>query len=91
MSVLVAWCGIALALITIGYFLFARRHPQDASGRPAGDTPTSQQFFGDTNDRPGGPGAEADGVAGRGSVAPGPSAEAGGASERAWEAPDNDS
>jgi hypothetical protein len=83
MSIVVAILGVLLALGTVAYFLFDQRHPQNAVSRSSDqDSSPSRQFFGDKSDRPGGPGAEADGVVGRGDVAPGPSAEAGGSSER---------
>jgi hypothetical protein len=88
MSMLVAVIGVVLALATVGYFVFGRQHPQDAAGRGMNDVAGSEQFFGQTNDRPGGPGSESDGVVGPGVIAPGPSAEAGGVSEPSWGNPE---
>jgi hypothetical protein len=78
MATVVVIAAIVVTLATVAYFVFAQ-HPQEASG-PAGDRkrPASAEFFGDRNDRPGGPGSEADGVAERGQIVPGPSFEAGG-------------
>ena len=74
--------GIAIAIIAavavvalIVWFATARKHPENAANHEQPDRHGSAAFHGDVNDRPAGPGAEADGVAGRGQPAPGPSAE----------------
>ncbi|MCU1362121.1 MAG: hypothetical protein JWN99_3410 [Ilumatobacteraceae bacterium] len=91
MSIFVAVLGVLLALGTVGYFLFGTRHPQNASSHSADkDVSPSRQFYGDKNDRPGGPGSEADGVVDPGVIAPGPSADAGG-TEPAWGRPPKES
>jgi hypothetical protein len=93
MSMFIAVLGVVLAVGTVAYFIFGKRHPQNASGTPGHDgetTSASRQFFGDKNDRPGGPGSEAEGVVGPGMLAPGPSAEAGGANDPAWVRPQDD-
>jgi hypothetical protein len=85
MSIFVAVVGAVLALGAVGYFVFVKRHPQNAAGDPTVEVRSaSEQFFGERNDRPGGPGSEADGVVGPGRIAPGASAEAGGDSEPSW-------
>jgi hypothetical protein len=62
----------------LGWFVMNRKHPEAASGHrdPQREESSTDRHHSDVNDRPAGPGAEADGVAGRGQVAPGPSAEA---------------
>jgi hypothetical protein len=73
---------IVVALIstaaTVLWFWFGRRNPETAAGHSEPDRTGSGLFFGDSDDRPAGPGAEADGVAGPGQPMPGPSAESGG-------------
>jgi uncharacterized membrane protein YqiK len=74
--------GIAVAVIAViavvglvVWFAAARKHPENAALHDTGERHGSAEFHGDVNDRPAGPGAEADGVAGDGQPAPGPSAE----------------
>lgn len=74
MSVVVIVVGIVLVVAVVAWFVASRRHPEDAAGHSAGPREGSDRFFSDTNDRPAGPGAEADGVAGPGEPMPGPSA-----------------
>jgi len=59
------------------WFVIPRQHPENAAGHRKPERKASAKFFGDMNDRPAGPGAEADGVAAPGQPAPGPSAGAG--------------
>jgi hypothetical protein len=68
--------GIAAVVVLVGWFFLHRNDPEDAAGHPEPDRTGSAQYFGDVDDRPGGPGAEADGVAGPGEPVSGPSAEA---------------
>lgn len=75
MTTIVIVLGVALLFATVGYFGFARKHPEDAAGHDTADPSSSTEYFGNPHDRPAGPGAEADGVAGDGQIAPGPSAE----------------
>jgi hypothetical protein len=76
--------GLVIAVAVVGtaftvlWFWFGRRHPEQAAGHPEPDRTGAARYFGDTDDRPAGPGAEADGVAGPGQPMPGPSAESGG-------------
>jgi hypothetical protein len=65
---------IAIALV-VGWFLLRRNEPEDAASHEEPDRTGSALYHGDVNDRPAGPGAEADGVAGPGEPVPGPSAE----------------
>ncbi len=74
MGVTVAVIAIVLTLAVLVYFVVNRQHPEAAAGNDASDPSSSTMRFGNADDRPGDPGAEADGVAGRGQPAPGPSA-----------------
>jgi hypothetical protein len=76
MRTLAVILGIALALAAVGYFAFARKHPESAAGHDTADPSSSTDFFGNSDDRPAGPGAEAESVLGDGQIAPGPSADA---------------
>jgi hypothetical protein len=67
--------GIVLVVAFIAWVMLRRNDPERAAGHPRADRTGSAQFHGDPDDRPAGPGAEADGVAGPGEPAPGPSAE----------------
>jgi hypothetical protein len=69
--------SVVVTASVVLWFIFARQHPENAAGDRDPVRNSSAEFFGDTNDRPAGPGAEADGVAAPGQPAPGPSAEAG--------------
>jgi hypothetical protein len=73
--VLVIVLAVAAVVGVVAWFVFNRKHPENAAGHPAPAREGSALYYGDTNDRPGSPGAEADGVADRGSPVPGPSAE----------------
>ncbi len=77
MTVVFIIAAIVLTVAVVAWFLLNRQHPETAAGHPEPPRTGSAQFFGDTDDRPGGPGSESDGVAGDGQPAPGPSAEAG--------------
>jgi hypothetical protein len=83
MATVVVIVGLVLVLGTLGWFVLARKHPENAAGlKPAshetdGHASASREFFGEVNDRPGSPGAEAQGVADRGQIVPGPSADTG--------------
>ncbi len=68
--------GIVAVAAVVGWFLFRRNEPEDAASHGTADRTGSALYDGDVNDRPAGPGAEADGVAGPGEPVPGPSAEA---------------
>jgi hypothetical protein len=68
--------GVAAVIAVIGWFLLGRKDPEDAATHAEPDRAGSAQYHGDVDDRPAGPGAEADGVAGPGEPVPGPSAEA---------------
>jgi hypothetical protein len=75
MRLTVAIILAAITAATIIAFVATRRHPEMAATHPGeDDVDESTAFFGRSFDRPGGPGAESDGVADRGSPAPGPSA-----------------
>jgi hypothetical protein len=74
-SVIVVVAGIIAVVAVIAWFLFRRNDPEDAASHGTPDRTGSALYHGDVNDRPGGPGAEADGVAGPGEPVPGPSAE----------------
>lgn len=74
MGLVVAIVAVVLVAALIIWFVATRQHPERAATHtdlPAGE---STSLFGRTDDRPGGPGLEADGVAGAGQPAPGPSA-----------------
>jgi hypothetical protein len=75
-GVIVVVLGIIAVLAVVGWFLFRRNEPENAASHGSPDRTGSALYYGDVNDRPGGPGAEADGVAGPGEPVPGPSAEA---------------
>ena len=75
-STIVVVLGIVAVAALIGWFLFRRNEPEDAASHGTPDRIGSDLYCGDVNDRPGSPGAEADGVAGPGEPVPGPSAEA---------------
>jgi hypothetical protein len=74
-NVIVVVVGV-VAVAAFLVWLVARRNDPEraASGREPART-GSALHHGDVDDRPAGPGAEADGVAGPGEPAPGPSAE----------------
>ncbi|MBI5090474.1 MAG: hypothetical protein HZB15_16890 [Actinobacteria bacterium] len=67
----------AVVVVALVVRFFVGQNPEDASnaGR-GGRRGRSREMFGAVNDRPGSPGAEAQGVAGPGQIVPGPSAEA---------------
>jgi hypothetical protein len=80
MHIVIISIAVVAVVGLLMWFVLNDRHPESASTHlgsqgEAGNRAGSAAFFGDTNDRPAGPGAEADGVAGRGRPAPGPSAE----------------
>jgi hypothetical protein len=68
--------GIVAVVVVVGWFLVHRNDPEDAATHRQPDRAGSALYHGDVDDRPAGPGAEADGVAGPGEPVPGPSAEA---------------
>jgi hypothetical protein len=68
--------GVVAVVAVVSWFLLHRNDPEDAASHPEPARTGSALYHGDVNDRPGGPGAEADGVAGPGEPVPGPSAEA---------------
>lgn len=67
--------AVVLAVAVVVWFFANRKHPEDASGHRQQPRTGSAQYHGDVDDRPAGPGAEADGVAGPGQPTPGPGAE----------------
>jgi hypothetical protein len=67
--------GFLAVAVVVGWFLFRRNEPEDAASHEGPVRTGSALYHGDVNDRPAGPGAEADGVAGPGEPVPGPSAE----------------
>jgi hypothetical protein len=77
-AAIVVVLGIAAAAVVVLWFLFRRNDPEHAASHPEPPRTGSAQYHGDVHDRPAGPGAEADGVAGPGEPVPGPSAEADG-------------
>lgn len=56
----------------IVWFVLVRRHPENAAGHAEATRTDSSQYYGDVDDRPAGPGAEAQGVAGPGEPIAGP-------------------
>jgi hypothetical protein len=70
---------IVVSVLLVAAFvvwLVVRRNDPERTASHAGPARTgSALYHGDADDRPAGPGAEADGVAGPGQPAPGPSAE----------------
>jgi len=73
-AVVVVAAIVAVAVV-IAWFVFGRNDPEDAASHGEADRTGTSLHHGDVDDRPAGPGAEADGVAGRGEPVPGPSAE----------------
>lgn len=67
--------AVLAVLVTVGCFFIGRKHPENAA-MDAAEERGGAEFYSEVSDRPGSPGAEADGVPERGSPAPGPSAEA---------------
>ena len=74
-AILVIVLGIVAVVVTIGTFLVRRRDPERAASHDRPPRTGSALHHGDVDDRPAGPGAEADGVAGPGEPVPGPTAE----------------
>lgn len=74
MKIAVSIVAILLVIAVVTYFMTSR-HPEETATHEPVEREGSALFHGDVNDRPGGPGAEADGVAGAGQPVPGPSAE----------------
>jgi hypothetical protein len=75
-NVVVIVLGVAAVAGFVGYLVLRRNDPERAASHEVDPQRTgSAQFHGDVDDRPAGPGAEADGVAGPGEPTPGPSAE----------------
>jgi hypothetical protein len=67
--------GIILVAAFVAWLVLRRNDPERAAGHDRAPRTGSDLFHGDPDDRPAGPGAEADGVAGPGQPAPGPTAE----------------
>jgi hypothetical protein len=65
----------ALVAAFLVWMVVRRNDPERAASHDDGTRTGSALYHGDTDDRPAGPGAEADGVAGPGEPVPGPSAE----------------
>jgi hypothetical protein len=74
-AVIVIVIGIVATVAVVGWFFFRRNDPEDAATHAGSGRSGSAQHHGGVDDRPAGPGAEADGVADRGEPVPGPSAE----------------
>jgi type IV secretory pathway TraG/TraD family ATPase VirD4 len=75
MSTAIVIIAVVAVVALVVWFATSRKHPENAAMHEQPDRQGSALYHGDANDRPAGPGAEADGVAGRGQPAPGPSAE----------------
>jgi len=75
-AVLVVVLGIVAVIVVVAWFVLRRNEPEDAASHAEPPRTGSALYHGDVDDRPAGPGAEADGVAGPGEPVPGPSAEA---------------
>jgi hypothetical protein len=73
--VIVVVIGLVAIAAFVAWVVLRRNDPEDTAGHPEPPRTGSAAVFGDVDDRPAGPGAEADGVAGPGEPAPGPSAE----------------
>jgi hypothetical protein len=78
---LVVVLAVLATVVTLMWFVLGRHHPENAAGHTTAsggwpERPRTLAHQGDVFDRPAGPGAEADGVAGRGQPVPGPSADA---------------
>lgn len=72
---LVVIVGVALTVVVVAYFVFARtaeRADSHARGRPHVDESGRGQQPGDVRERPAGPGAESQRPDGRGTMRPGP-------------------
>ena len=75
-NVIVVVIGVVAIAAFVAWVLLRRNDPEGAASHPEPPRTGSAAYHGDVDDRPAGPGAEADGVAGPGEPAPGPSAEA---------------
>lgn len=71
---MIAICCAAVVAV-VGYFIGARKHPENTAGHGETDRTGSAMIHGDVHGRPAGPGAEDEFVVDRGQTAPGPSAE----------------
>jgi hypothetical protein len=72
-AVILIVVAVVATAVTVGWFLFTRKHPESMASRrqrAAVDAPPHHE---NVMERPAGPGAEADGVAGPGQPVPGPS------------------
>jgi len=78
MTVAVIVLAIVLTVGVVAWFVLNRKNPENAASHSEPDRHGSALLHGDVSERPAGPGAEADGVAGAGSPAPGPSADSAG-------------
>jgi hypothetical protein len=67
--------GVVLVAAFFAWLILRRNDPERAAGHAGPARTGSALFHGDPDDRPAGPGAEADGVAGPGQPSPGPTAE----------------
>lgn len=71
--------GVGLALAVIGYFVFVRKHPENADRHTSYDNDVSSDATGRgtlpgrVRERPAGPDAEGQAVTGRGEIGSGPS------------------
>jgi hypothetical protein len=72
-SLIVVVLAIAATAVVVLWFLLGRQHPETAAAHREPPRTGSALHHGDVDDRPAGPGAEADGVGGPGEPIPGPS------------------
>lgn len=67
--------AILAVVLTVAWFFLRRNRPERSESHAQPPRTGSALHHGDVDDRPAGPGAEADGVVGPGDPAPGPTAE----------------
>lgn len=72
MTVVLIVLALVAVVVVVAWFFLVRKHPETASGHLGPPRSGSALYHGDPDDRPAGPGAEADGVAGPGEPSPGP-------------------
>jgi len=72
MTAVVIIAAIVLTAAVCAWFFLGRSSENAADHRGVHERTTSEQMFGDVDDRPGDPGSEGQGVAGAGEVVPGP-------------------
>lgn len=74
-DIVVVVIGIVAVVAFVAWIALRRNDPEDAAGHPEPPRTGSAAMHGDVDDRPAGPGAEAEAVPRAGQPAPGPSAE----------------